>query len=152
MTTERSTISLPKVEGAKTTREGAVHSLGYRLRKWGTLAVDYLVLIALALFFLFPIVFMLVSSFKNNETQVIRDMSSIYAFIPRGEIGFQNYRDVFAEMPFGRFLFNSTLIVGTIVLFGVFVNSLAAYALARLNFPWPCAARFGRCRPHDHSL
>lgn len=110
------------------------YSLSYRLGKWFRVLVDYAILIALALFFLFPIVFMLVSSIKNNETQVLRDMSTIYAFIPRGEIGLQNYRDVFREMPFGLFMFNSVLIVGTIVFFGVIVNSLIAFALARLSF------------------
>jgi len=110
------------------------YSRGYRLRKGARLVGNYALLIALALFFLFPIVFMLVSSIKNNEAQVIRDMSTIYAFIPRGEIGLQNYRDVFREMPFERFMFNSILIVGSIVATGVFINSLIAYALARLNF------------------
>jgi multiple sugar transport system permease protein len=117
-----------------TSTGGSPYSLGYRLRKAARLAGNYAILIALALFFLFPIVFMLISSIKNNETQVIRDMSTIYAFVPRGDIGFQNYRDVFAEMPFGRFMFNSVFIVGTIVTVGIFVNSLIAYALARLSF------------------
>jgi len=91
-------------------------------------------MILLSIFFLFPIVFMLVSSFKNDETQVLTDMSTLYAFIPRGEIGLQNYMDVFEQMPFGRFMFNSVLIVGLMVLGGLFVNSLIAYVLARLRF------------------
>lgn len=110
------------------------YSLGYRFRKGVGLSLNYLVLTFLALFFLFPIVFMLVSSVKNNETQVLRDMSTLYAFVPRGEIGLQNYADVFAQMPFRRFLFNSVFIVGSIVLGGLLVNSLIAYALARLQF------------------
>ena len=118
-----------------TRRRSNPYSLGYRIRKWTRLAADYAVLIFLAFFFLFPVIFMLVSSLKNNETQVIRDMSSLAAFLPIGDIGIQNYKDVFAEMPFGHFMFNSVLIVGTIVLMGVFVNSLIAFALARLNFP-----------------
>ena len=71
---------------------------------------------------------------KEHAAQVLRDMGTIYAFIPRGDIGLQNDRDVFREMPFGLFMFNSVLIVGTIVLFGVIVNSLIAFALARLSF------------------
>jgi len=105
------------------------------MRKWTRLVLDYAMLILLAFFFLFPVIFMLVSSLKNNETQVIRDMSSLAAFLPIGDIGIQNYKDVFAEMPFGHFMLNSVLIVGSIVLAGVFVNSLIAFALARLNFP-----------------
>jgi multiple sugar transport system permease protein len=104
------------------------------VRKGIGLAFNYLVMILLALFFLFPIIFMLVASFKNNETQIIRDMSSLAAFVPYGEIGIQNFRDVFDQMPFGRFLFNSVFIVGCTVLGGLLVNSLIGYALARLRF------------------
>jgi multiple sugar transport system permease protein len=109
-------------------------SLGHKLRKYLKLILDYLLMIVLAIFFLFPIVFMLVSSLKNNETQVLSDMSTLYAFVPRGEIGIQNYVDVFDAMPFGRFMFNSVFIVGTMVLAGLVVNSLIAYALARMRF------------------
>lgn len=114
--------------------QSSPYSVGYRIRKGVRLGLNYLVMILLGIFFLFPIVFMLVSSFKNNETQVLRDMSTLYAFVPRGELGIQNYRDVFREMPFERFMFNSTFIVTTMVFFGLIVNSLMAYALARLRF------------------
>lgn len=96
--------------------------------------LNYLLLIVVALFFLFPIVFMFVSSIKNNETQIIRDMSSLTAFIPYGDLGLKNYFDVFKQMPFGRFMFNSVFIVGSTVLAGVVLNSMIAYALARLYF------------------
>jgi len=118
----------------KIQRRSSPYSLQYRIRKGVRITLDYMVLGALALFFLFPLVFMLVSSIKNNEDQIIRDMSSVYAFIPRGSLGLQNYRDVFREMPFGHFMFNSALIVVSIVVLGILVNSLIAYALARLNF------------------
>ena len=110
------------------------HGAGYRLRKGLRLGLNYALLILLALFFLFPTIFMLVSSIKSNETQVLSDMTNLYAFVPRGEIGLQNYADVFEAMPFGRFMFNSIFIVGTMVIFGLFINSLIAYALARLRF------------------
>ena len=110
------------------------HSLGYRTRRGLRVVLEYAVMIALACFFLFPIVFMIVSSLKENEMQIIRDMSSVAAFVPYGEIGFQNYLDVFDQMPFGRFVFNSVLIVGVTVLIGLVVNSLIGYALARLRF------------------
>lgn len=106
----------------------------YRIRKAVVLALDYLVMILLAGFFLFPTIFMLVSSIKANEMQVLADMSTLYAFVPRGEIGLKNYSDVFQAMPFERFMFNSVLIVASIVVGGLLVNSLIAYALARLRF------------------
>lgn len=110
------------------------YSLGYRLRKGVRLTVTYVVMILLAAFFLFPIVFMLVSSLKANESQIIRDMSKLAAFIPYGELGLRNYRDVFAQMPFARFMFNSVFVVGSTVIGGLIVNSMIAYALARLRF------------------
>jgi multiple sugar transport system permease protein len=110
------------------------YSLGYRVRKGLRQGITYLVMIALAFFFLFPIIFMLVSSVKANESQIVRDMSRLTAFVPYGDLGLQNYRDVFDQMPFERFIFNSVFIVGTTVLGGLVVNSMIAYALARLRF------------------
>jgi len=106
----------------------------FRFRKNLSMILNYSLLIVVALFFLFPIVFMFVSSIKNNETQIIRDMSSISAFIPYGDLGLKNYFDVFKQMPFGRFMFNSVFIVGSTVLTGLVLNSMIAYALARLRF------------------
>ena len=110
------------------------HGIAYRLRKGIRLGWTYLAMSLLAIFFLFPIVFMLVSSFKNNETQVLIDMSTLYAFVPRGELGLQNYADVFAQLDFGQLMFNSVLIVGATVFGGLIINSMMAYALARLRF------------------
>lgn len=106
------------------------YGLRKRIREW----VTYLAMTVLAIFFLFPIVFMLVSSIKNNETQVLADMSSLYAFVPRGDLGLQNYRDVFGQLEFARLVFNSTFIMVLTVLAGLLVNSMIAYALARLRF------------------
>jgi len=106
----------------------------FRFRKNLSMILNYSLLILIALFFLFPIVFMFVNSIKNNETQIIRDMSSIAAFIPHGDLGLKNYFDVFKQMPFGRFMFNSVFIVSSTVFIGLLLNSMIAYALARLRF------------------
>lgn len=92
----------------------------------------YFTMILLGIFFIFPIVFMLVSSLKP-EYLVARDMSSLMAFIPR-EVSLRNYLNVFYEMPFHRFMINSLVIVGSIVLIGIIVNSMAAYAFSRLRW------------------
>jgi multiple sugar transport system permease protein len=83
---------------------------------------------------MFPIVFMLVTSIKTNEDQVLHDISGLQAFVPSGQVGVQNYSNVFQETAFGRYMFNSVLIVGLIVILGLFFNSMAAYALARLRW------------------
>jgi multiple sugar transport system permease protein len=110
------------------------HSPSYRIRKAITLTLNYLLMIFLGIFFLFPTVFMLISSVKTDETQVLSDMSNLYAFVPYGQLGLKNYFDVFDQMPFERFMFNSVFIVGSIVLSGLVINSLIAYALSRLRF------------------
>lgn len=115
------------------TTNKAAYSLGYRIRKTSRITIRYILMILLAAFFLFPIVFMLVSSFKTNELQVVSDMSSLRAFLPVGELGMGNYLNVF-KLEFGRLMFNSVLIMLVTVLTGLFINSLIAYALARLNF------------------
>ena len=96
--------------------------------------VWYAVNAALVLFFLMPLVFLFVSAFKGDELQLLKDMGSLAAFVPQGELSWQNFRDVFARTSFGLALFNSLLTVSITVALGVLVNSMLAYALARFKF------------------
>ena len=104
-----------------------------RRRAAWTHALDYLLMTLLAAFFLFPVVIMLVSSFKPDDALIMRHMSSGLAFVPT-EVSLKNYHDVFANVAFLKALRNSVLIVGSIVAIGLFVNSLIAYGLARFRF------------------
>ena len=94
---------------------------------------NYLLLAALAAFFLFPVVIMIVSSLKPDDQLIIRDLATPMAFVP-SVVSLKNFRDVFANLPFGLAMRNSLVIVGSIVVIGLFVNSMAAYALARMRF------------------
>jgi multiple sugar transport system permease protein len=116
-------------------RERALGASAWRTQQRFWRALTYLVMILLALFFLFPTVFMIISSLKQDELQLIQDMSGIRGFIPYGSIGLGNYVDVFEKMPFELFFFNSVFILVTTIGLGLFVNSMFAYALARLRFP-----------------
>jgi len=89
-------------------------------------------LLLLALGFIAPILLMVAGSFKP-DAQVLIEAGSLKAFFP-DQISLQNYRDVFARVGFGRYLFNSLLISGSIVVFGLVVNSLAGYAFARMQW------------------
>ncbi|MGA9533315.1 MAG: carbohydrate ABC transporter permease [Anaerolineales bacterium] len=104
------------------------------LRRGLRVVLTYGLMVVFAFIFLFPTVFMLVSSFKEDESQVTSDMSTFFAFIPRGELGLKNFQDVFANVGFPRLMFNSVFIVLTTVLLGLLINSLMAYALARFRF------------------
>lgn len=89
--------------------------------------------VALVAFFLFPLLYMISESLNPDEMDILKHMAGIQAFFP-AKVGLQNYLDVFRRMPFGRFLFNSTFIVGSTILLGLLVNSMAAFAFAR--FSW----------------
>ena len=102
----------------------------HRKRLWNVL--DYLLLSVTALLFIAPVLFMVAGSLKP-DARVLSEMDSLRAVLPT-EIDWQNYRDVFARIPFGRYLWNSALINGLIVGLGLIVNALAAYALARLSW------------------
>ena len=110
------------------------YSTEYRVRKATRNSIIYAIMILLGIFFLFPIVFMLVSSVKQDEMQVVRDMSTLRAFLPVGDVGIQNYLDVFGSLNFGKLMFNSVFIMLVTVILGLLINSMIAYALARLRF------------------
>lgn len=109
-------------------------------RRWGvrrvrlvTSAVHTLILLFFAFVFLGPLWIMWVSSLKANEFQLLTEMGNWRVFVP-GQPSLQNYFDVFRRMPFHQFLFNSTFIVSNIVAWGLVVNSMIGYALARLRW------------------
>ncbi|MED4731139.1 carbohydrate ABC transporter permease [Aneurinibacillus migulanus] len=92
----------------------------------------YIVLLLLATAFLFPLLWMIVSSFKN-EAQIFADLRSFKAFVPTS-FSLENYHQVFARIPFLHYVWTSVLYVTLIMLFGLLVNALAAYAFARMEF------------------
>ena len=81
----------------------------------------------------FPMLFMAVSSLKPSD-QIFVDLRSFAAFLPVGEVSFDNYVGVFERVPVAQFLANSVFISGTVVLIGLFVNSLAGFAIARTRW------------------
>ena len=101
-------------------------------------ALVYLLLVAMAILFLLPIAMMLAGSLKP-DAQVLMEAGTWRGYFP-AQVNLQNYRDVFSRVPFLRYLFNSVFITTTIVMTGLVVNSLAGYALARLQ--WPGRDRF----------
>ena len=68
-----------------------------RRRRAGRIAV-YLAMSAFGILFLFPLVFMFVSSLKP-DSQILQDVDSINAFLPTGDISLDNYFGVFDRVP-----------------------------------------------------
>jgi multiple sugar transport system permease protein len=96
-------------------------------------ALRYLLLIAVGLVFVFPIVFMVVSSLKP-DIQLLRDTSSFRAFLPVGDISLDNYFSAFRRAPVATFIFNSVLVTSLTVIGSLFLCSMAAFAFVFLNF------------------
>jgi len=101
------------------------------------------VAIAVAAFVLAPLLLMFATSLKADENQILRDLGNSNAFwVSPWEMSLENFRQVLSNTTFPvlRYLLNSTIIVVSIVVVGIFVNSLAAFALARMRFRGRSAA------------
>ncbi|AEH48836.1 carbohydrate ABC transporter permease [Parageobacillus thermoglucosidasius] len=91
----------------------------------------YAVLVTYAIITLIPFLWALSSSFKTLEEIV----SGTISFIPK-QITLDNYKQIFLEQKmFPRWLLNSTIIAVTVTVLNLLFNSMAGYALARLQFP-----------------
>ena len=93
----------------------------------------YVLAIFLAIFFAFPLVFMVVSSLKP-DFNLLQDTGSYRAFLPVGPISFDNYFGVFDRIPFFLFVINSLIVATITTVLGLIVNSMMGFALARMNF------------------
>jgi len=89
----------------------------------------YFLLVILAMFFLFPIYWMFVSSLKSP--------SEIFAFppklIPENPV-WSNYTKVFSQVPFARYMLNTFFVASVVTIVALLLHSMAAYSLARLNY------------------
>ncbi len=97
------------------------------------LMLRYAVMTLIAIIFVFPLVFMVVSSLKPSA-QLLADTGSMRAFLPVGDISLDNYRDAFARAPVGLFVFNSVLVTGVTVILCLFVCSMAAFSFVFLRW------------------
>ncbi|AQS47240.1 sugar ABC transporter permease [Thioclava nitratireducens] len=97
------------------------------------LGVRYLVLILIALIFVLPLLFMMMSSFKPSD-ELLRDTSSLRAFLPVGQLSLDNYSGAFERAPVGLFVFNSIFVTGTTVLLSLVICSLAGFSFVFLQW------------------
>src|SRR5216117_578696 len=86
--------------------------------------VDILVVV----YALIPVLWTLSLSFKTADSQTDK------SFFPKAWT-FQNYKDIFATSEFVRALVNSIGIAIIATLIAVVLGTMAAYAIARLDFP-----------------
>ena len=90
---------------------------------------NYAVLVALALFFVVPF-YAMVSTALKTEEQLFQIPP---VWIPH-PFAWENFIQVFKEVPFGRFIINSAFLVTVNVIGQVIATSLVAYGFSRFRF------------------
>lgn len=97
-------------------------------RLWTVVTLAVLSIIALAI--VFPFIWMVFTSFKP-EAQIAQ-------FPPKllpDSWTLENYQNVWSRIPFARLFLNSIILAGGVTLISLLLDSMAAYALSRLEFP-----------------
>ncbi|TFD90849.1 carbohydrate ABC transporter permease [Cryobacterium lactosi] len=89
-----------------------------------------ILLVAVSLFILLPVIWMVSASFRTQGDLVGNPTS----LIPQ-VFTLDNYINVWQRIPFGRQLLNTIIFAGGTTLASLLFDSMAAYALARFNFP-----------------
>jgi ABC-type glycerol-3-phosphate transport system permease component len=92
--------------------------------------LGYATLFAVALIIVLPLYWMLATALKSEQ----QSFALPPEFVPN-PIEWSNFTKVFEEVPFGRFIINSFVLVALNVLGELFAVTLVAYGFARLRFP-----------------
>lgn len=104
-----------------------------KTKKYVSNSLFYVLYVAVAILFLAPLLFLFISSVKE-ETQLISDMTTLKAFVPYGNLSFDNYVQVFEKMDFLHYFRNSALNAILQVSIGLFLNGMMGYSLGLLEF------------------
>ena len=101
----------------------------YQTKKVTLNLLIHLFLLSVAATCLYPLLWMVASSFKTQET-IFSDIS----LIPR-QFHFENYYLAVSKSDFSRYFLNSVFYTASVVFGIVVISSMAAYAFSRLKFP-----------------
>ncbi len=104
-------------------------TLYYKAKKTSENIIIHLFMITVAVTCIFPLLWMVSSSLKTQET-IFKDMS----IIPKS-LHFENYYQAWIQGGFGRYFLNSLFYTVAVVIGIIIISSLAAYAFSRLKFP-----------------
>jgi ABC-type glycerol-3-phosphate transport system permease component len=115
----------PAVAAVPVERVGRTTTRRLRLRD----AVYYVVLVALALLFAFPL-FWTVSSSLKSPSEILSYPPIIFPATPQ----WGNYLRVFTKAPFGQWIFNTLFVVVLGTIGAVLSSTLVAYSFARFRY------------------
>lgn len=89
----------------------------------------FLLFIALAVIFIFPLYWMVISSLRPDG-RIFVDAFDIFPT----QISLDSYRRLFAEEPFFRWIYNSIVQTGGFAIMALFLCTTGGYALAKFDF------------------
>ncbi len=117
--------TVERVEATVTRRE-------YAMRKLARYALNYAIMVFVALLFILPMLWMISTSFKRKRDLFRQPLQ----WIP-DPISLESYQKLLNDpsLPIGRWFFNSLAIATITTLLVLLIDSLAAYAYARMEFP-----------------
>ena len=126
MTNETSTVTAPPPMSA-------VPTLSAERRRPGsfrvTSVISQILLSLVALLFLVPIIWMLLSALKPSA-EVFTTPPTLFG----SEVKFSNFVEAWNYLPFGRFILNTVFVAGIGTLITLVASAMSGYAFARLNF------------------
>jgi len=93
----------------------------------------YILQIVTSIIFIIPLLWMVEASFKP-ENKIFQDVGTFKGF-SLTNFTLLNYHEMLVRIPFMGYIFNSFIYIFFIIVIGITVNSLAGYALAKLDFP-----------------
>lgn len=100
-------------------------------RRWMSKRWQHVVLAPVALLWLSPLIWIVLTSLKTRAEVFDPNASMLPA-----ALNFANYPATLDVAPFGTYLINSLLVTGSILISQLVTITLAAYAFARLEFPF----------------
>lgn len=103
----------------------------------------HLFLIAMLIVTVYPLLFVLTIAFSGGQTLSIADLPQDPALSDRlraitpwpAQVSTENFRSLFADQPFARWMLNSVIVSLATTVVGVMLSSTAAYAFSRFQFP-----------------
>ncbi len=91
----------------------------------------YVILTIVGIIFVFPFLWMLLTSLKNFDDSVAIPLR----WLPRNGWKWENYFRLFTLVPFAHFYFNTIVLVFFRIVCALGFSSMAGYAFARIPFP-----------------
>ncbi len=103
----------------------------------------HLFLLVMVVVTIYPVLFVITIAFSGGQALSIVDLppdpgiaDRLRAITPWPEtVSTENFRSLFADQPFSRWLLNSVIISAATTFMGVMLSSTAAYAFSRFRFP-----------------